>query len=248
MVSARSLRRRTADGGAAPPLSSESTARAVASQLKRAARSSPAARSRARSPRRQQPGQRRRERLAPSALRAGGAAARLRQRGRRGATTGVPARHRLQHGQPEALVERGQREGGRAGVEAGQQGVVDVAEQAQGVEPVLARELGPVAARDDDVHPVAGQRARGGHERREVLARGVGGDARARTGGRGRARAAPARGPRRARSARPTPPGTTVRASTPSSSPNSARENSDTVMTPARAAREAGSTRRCHAA
>jgi hypothetical protein len=52
-----------------------------------------------------------------------------------------------------------------------------VPEQPQRVEPLLGRELRPVPARDRQLDALGGQRPRCGHERGEVLARGVGGDA-----------------------------------------------------------------------
>ena len=48
---------------------------------------------------------------------------------------------------------------------------------AQGLETRLAGELRPAPARDDDLDSVGGERPRGGDERRQALARGLGGDA-----------------------------------------------------------------------
>ncbi len=106
----------------------------------------------------------------------GGAARGLRQRGGVGGHDRHAGGHRLEHRQPEALVARGQRERGRARVEAGQQRLVDVAEQADALEPRLARELRPPAAGGDDVDALGGERPRGGGERGEVLARRLRGD------------------------------------------------------------------------
>ena len=92
-------------------------------------------------------------------------------------STGVPAAIASSTGRREALVERGQRERLRSGVQAGQQRVVDVPEQAQPVQTLLGGELRPVAARDRELDALGRQRPRGGHERAEVLARRVGGDA-----------------------------------------------------------------------
>ena len=62
----------------------------------------------------------------------------LGERGRVGGDDRRPARHRLEHRQAEALVERGQHERLGAGVEAGQLVVGDVAEQL-GARPGRAR-------------------------------------------------------------------------------------------------------------
>ena len=176
---ARRARARARDQRLGPArLRTASTPRAVASQVNGAARARPASRSRAR-----------RASSASSAVSAAakaspsggdedrGAAARLRQRGRVGGDHGRAAGHRLQHGQPEALVVGGERERRRARVEAGQERVRDRAQEGQRLQALLRRELRAVAAGDDDVDALRRERPGGGDERGEVLARGLRGDA-----------------------------------------------------------------------
>ena len=127
---------------------------------------------------------------------AGGAGAGLGQRGGRGREHRRAARHRLQHRQPEALIERREHERLGAPVEPGQQRIVDVAEQAQPLKVPLGRELRPVAACDDQRHALGRQRAGGRAQRRQVLPRGVGGDAEHVGARAARARRVPARGRR----------------------------------------------------
>src|SRR5207249_3120107 len=74
-------------------------------------------------------------------------AARLGQRPGGGGQDRGPRGHRLQDGQAEALVERGQHERLRAGVEAGEEHVVDVAEHPQPSQSAFGAELRAVAAR-----------------------------------------------------------------------------------------------------
>jgi hypothetical protein len=118
-----------------------------------------------------------------------------------------------------------------------------VPEQAQVVEPLLARELRPVPARDDDVDPLA--RAAGTSA--PTFLRAVC-EATQSTYGRSsawarRAGSGSAAGVKRSS----TPPAITA-ASTPSRSASSARAKSETVINRQARRATAGSTSRCHAA
>src|SRR3954464_1799472 len=82
---------------------------------------------------------------------AGGVPTRLRERARVRGEDGRAGRHRLEHRQAEALVERRQDERCCSGVQAGKRLVVDVAEEGERFEAGLACELRAGAAGDDDV-------------------------------------------------------------------------------------------------
>ena len=168
-----------ADGEAPASLSSASTARAVASHENAAARARPAARRRSRSGGvAQQRGERGRERLAVGLGEHGRAAAGLGQRPGGGGHHRRPAGHRLQHRQAEALVAGTaartppRRRRGRAAARRRRGRAARRPSR-----PASRANCGRWPPAIADLDPVGRQRARRGHERREVLARGVRGDA-----------------------------------------------------------------------
>ena len=227
--------------------------RAARAHVKPAARARPAARSAARARRvAQQPEQRLAQRLGLGRGEPRGAARGLRQRGRAGGddrASRTPS--------PRARAGRsprrrdGSTNGLGAGVEAGQERVVDVAERAAGRRgPPRRRTAGGAPPATTSSIPSRASARAAGPERAEVLARGVGGDAehvRALEAERGARR----RGVRRRGEAlvrrRPGPPRSRSGA-TPSSSTISPRENSDTVTTCSARRASAGSRRACQAA
>ena len=99
-----------------------------------------------------------------------GVAACLRQRGAVGGDHGRAARHRLQAGKAEALVQRRHGERERAGVEAGQEVLVHVAEAGLRA----AAQVAAARAGDDQVDAVLTQRSPRLVQGAEVLARAGG--------------------------------------------------------------------------
>ena len=149
-----------------------------ASQLNAAARARPAARSRSRSPASPSSASSASRTASPSGGTSSAAPPQVSgSAAPRWATTGVPDAIASSTGSPKPSYARRQRERLRARVEPGQQRVGHVAEQPQRLEARLGGELRAVAAGDHDVDALARERPRRGHERAEVLARRVRGDA-----------------------------------------------------------------------